>query len=83
MYFHSVSHFSSTFYDDEWLRTLASLDALTNLDLKGCDQVMGNGLRSLAGLPALTALPSSHSRQQSSRRRSASACGKLSQWLCL
>jgi hypothetical protein len=41
---------------DKWLRALAGLTALTDLNLTECREVSNNGLRALAGLTALTSL---------------------------
>jgi Leucine-rich repeat (LRR) protein len=54
--FHAGPSFINTFYDEQWLQTLASLPALTNLDLEDCQQVTDDGLLALACLTALTNL---------------------------
>ena len=41
---------------DKWLRALAGLTALTDLNLQQCEQVSDDGLRALIGLTALTDL---------------------------
>jgi hypothetical protein len=41
---------------DKWLRALAGLTGLTNLNLKQCMKVSNNGLRAMGGLAALTSL---------------------------
>ena len=50
---------ASTFSDNEWLRTFASLD------LTGCEQVSDHGLHALGGLTTLTSLNLSNCRQVS------------------
>jgi hypothetical protein len=54
--FESNPRFANIFYNDDWLRTFASLTTLTSLDLTGCGQVSDDGLHALSGLTALTSL---------------------------
>jgi hypothetical protein len=54
----------NTFYDEQWLQTLASRIALsTSLDLSRCEQVSDDGLRSLKCLASLTSLNMTSNRQ--------------------
>jgi hypothetical protein len=52
--FDSGPRFASTFCDEEWLRTFASLTTLTSLDLTDCEQLSDDELHALGELTALT-----------------------------
>ena len=54
-----------TFYNDQWLRTLTGITALTSLDLRYCEQVSDDGLRTLAGFMSLTSLDLTQCKQVS------------------
>lgn len=47
-------HYFDNYDVEKWLRALAGLTALTDLNLCGCNEVSDDGLRALASLAALT-----------------------------